>query len=179
MRLFAIQSNCQQQEKFPKNSKSVFRSCDQVLECYWLKCLPMDQPELFEFLTSDSKYVVLCFIVKTSCATTLDCLDQLDSSLELIMLFNSQFYQPEEDYLAKDWMVVERRGGLRQTTVTSGGANDQTNKRTEIQMRLAGGIGISLINGVPEELVFATFSPIEVSVATGCMGLLVDIVVDI
>ncbi|XP_028393538.1 vacuolar protein sorting-associated protein 13D-like [Dendronephthya gigantea] len=74
--------------------------------------------------------------------------------------------QTEEDYLAKDWMVVERRGGLRQTTVTSGGANAQTNKRTEIQMRLAGGIGISLINGVPEELVFATFSPIEMDYIT-------------
>ena len=60
-------------------------------------------------------------------------------------------------------MVVERRGGLRQTTVTSGNTNDQSSKRTEIQIRLAGGIGISLINGVPEELVFATFSPIEVS----------------
>ena len=63
-------------------------------------------------------------------------------------------------------MVVERRGGLRQTTLTSGNANDQLNKRTEIQMRLAGGIGISLINGVPEELVFATFNPIEVSDVT-------------
>ena len=47
--------------------------------------------------------------------------------------------------------------------MTSGNTNDQSSKRTEIQIRLAGGIGISLINGVPEELVFATFSPIEVS----------------
>ena len=66
-------------------------------------------------------------------------------------------------------MVVERRGGLRQTTVTSGYTNDQNNKRTEIQMRLAGGIGISLINGVPEELVFATFNPIEVSCPVNCI----------
>lgn len=63
-------------------------------------------------------------------------------------------------------MMVERRGGLRQTTVTPGsGMNANENRRTEIQMRLAGGIGISLINGAPEELVFATFSPIEVSLA--------------
>jgi vacuolar protein sorting-associated protein 13D len=75
----------------------------------------------------------------------------------------SDFYQAEEEPFTKDWMVIERRGGLRQTTVTSGNTNDQNNKRTEIQMRLAGGIGISLINGVPEELVFATFNPIEVS----------------
>jgi vacuolar protein sorting-associated protein 13D len=70
--------------------------------------------------------------------------------------------------LTKDWMVIERRGGLRQTTVTSGNTNDPMNKRTEVQMRLAGGIGISLINGVPEELVFATFNPIEVSFVAGC-----------
>ena len=82
----------------------------------------------------------------------------------------SDFYQAEEEPFTKDWMVIERRGGLRQTTVTSGNTNDQNNKRTEIQMRLAGGIGISLINGVPEELVFATFNPIEVSVTTGWAG---------
>lgn len=63
--------------------------------------------------------------------------------------------------MCKDWMVVERRGTLRQNTL-AGYTNDQVNKRTEVQMRLAGGIGISLINGVPEELVFATFNPIEV-----------------
>ena len=58
-------------------------------------------------------------------------------------------------------MVVEGRGLLRQTTL-AGYTHDQINKRTEIKMRLAGGIGISLINNIPEELVFATFSPIEV-----------------
>ena len=82
----------------------------------------------------------------------------------------SDFQQSEEEPLTKDWMVVERRGGLRQTTLTSENTNEQNNKRTEIQMRLAGGIGISLINGVPEELVFATFNPIEVSVVPGCTG---------
>ncbi|CAB3983690.1 Hypothetical predicted protein, partial [Paramuricea clavata] len=74
--------------------------------------------------------------------------------------------QAEEEPFTKDWMVIERRGGLRQTTVTSGNTNDQNNKRTEVQMRLAGGIGISLINGVPEELVFATFNPIEMDYIT-------------
>lgn len=47
--------------------------------------------------------------------------------------------------------------------VTSDISNNPANETIEIQMRLAGGIGISLINGVPEELVFATFNPIEAS----------------
>ena len=58
-------------------------------------------------------------------------------------------------------MVVERRDALRETTL-AGYTNDQFNKRTEVQVRLAGGVGISLINNVPEELIFATLSPIEV-----------------
>ena len=58
-------------------------------------------------------------------------------------------------------MLVERKGGLRQATVSSLGA-DEDSSALEVQIRLAGGIGISVINAVPEELVFISLDQIEV-----------------
>ena len=58
-------------------------------------------------------------------------------------------------------MLVEQKGGLRQATVSSlGTGNDPS--ALEVQVRLLGGIGISVINSVPEELVFISLEQIEV-----------------
>ena len=58
-------------------------------------------------------------------------------------------------------MLVEQKGGLRQATVSSlGTTNDPS--ALEVQIRLLGGIGISVINSVPEELVFINLEQIEV-----------------
>lgn len=58
-------------------------------------------------------------------------------------------------------MLVEQKGGLRQATVSSLGSNSDSSA-LEVQIRLAGGIGISVINSVPEELVFSSLEQIEV-----------------
>lgn len=59
-------------------------------------------------------------------------------------------------------MFVEQKGGLRQTAVTSL-VTEPTVSELEMQVRLAGGIGVSVINAVPEELVFASLEQIQVS----------------
>lgn len=59
-------------------------------------------------------------------------------------------------------MLVERRGGLRQATVSNVGAGEGSTA-LEVQVRLVGGIGISVINSVPEELVFINLEQIEVN----------------
>ena len=59
-------------------------------------------------------------------------------------------------------MLVERRGGLRQATVSNVGA-DKDSTALEVQVRLVGGIGFSVINSVPEELVFINLEQIEVN----------------
>ena len=58
-------------------------------------------------------------------------------------------------------MLVEQKGGLRQATVSSLGT-DGDSSALEVQIRLVGGIGISVINSVPEELVFLNLEQIEV-----------------
>jgi len=58
-------------------------------------------------------------------------------------------------------MLVEQKGGLRQATVSSLGT-DEDSSALEVQIRLVGGIGISVINSVPEELVFINLEQIEV-----------------
>lgn len=58
-------------------------------------------------------------------------------------------------------MLVERKGGLRQPTVSSLG-NEEDCSALEVHIRLAGGIGVSVINSVPEELVFINLEQIEV-----------------
>ena len=58
-------------------------------------------------------------------------------------------------------MLVEKKGGLRKATVSSlSTTNDPS--ALEVQIRLLGGIGISVINSVPEELVFISLEQIEV-----------------
>lgn len=52
-------------------------------------------------------------------------------------------------------MLVERKGTLRQATVGDSSA-------LEVQIRLVGGIGVSVINSVPEELVFINLEQIQV-----------------
>jgi len=69
--------------------------------------------------------------------------------------------QQSEDEAEKDWMLVEQKGGLRQATVSSLGT-DEDSSALEVQIRLVGGIGISVINSVPEELVFINLEQIEV-----------------
>ena len=58
-------------------------------------------------------------------------------------------------------MLVEQKGGLRQATVSSLGSEGDSSA-LEVQIRLVGGIGISVINAVPEELVFISLEQIEV-----------------
>lgn len=58
-------------------------------------------------------------------------------------------------------MLVEQKGGLRQPTVSSLSATNDPSA-LEVQIRLLGGIGISVINSVPEELVFINLEQIEV-----------------
>ena len=58
-------------------------------------------------------------------------------------------------------MLVEQKGGMRQATVSSLGT-DGDSSALEVQIRLVGGIGISVINSVPEELVFINLEQIEV-----------------
>lgn len=58
-------------------------------------------------------------------------------------------------------MLVERKGGLRQPTVSSLG-NEGDCSALEVHIRLAGGIGVSVINSLPEELVFINLEQIEV-----------------
>ena len=67
----------------------------------------------------------------------------------------------EED-AEKDWMLVEQKGGMRQATVSSLDTEGDF-PALEVQIRLAGGIGVSVINSVPEELVFINLEQIEVS----------------
>lgn len=67
--------------------------------------------------------------------------------------------QSEED-AERDWMLVEQKGGLRQANASNlGTASDPS--ALEVQIRLVGGIGISVINSVPEELVFISLEHIE------------------
>ena len=100
---------------------------------------------------------------------TLLCLDRvnLDYLLHcLIRIFRLFFLcfamKTDEESSEKDWMLVEQKGGLRQTTVSSLGTEPDSSE-LEVQVRLAGGIGVSVINAVPEELVFASLEQIEVS----------------
>ena len=60
-------------------------------------------------------------------------------------------------------MLVEQKGGLRQANASNlGTASDPS--ALEVQIRLVGGIGISVINSVPEELVFISLEHIEVNI---------------
>ena len=58
-------------------------------------------------------------------------------------------------------MLVERKGGMRQPIVSSLGT-ERDCSALEVQVRLVGGIGVSVINSVPEELVFINLEQIEV-----------------
>ena len=80
--------------------------------------------------------------------------------------------QSEEDQPEKDWLLVERKGGLRQATVRSLETSEAKASELEVLVRLAGGIGVSVINAVPEELVFVNLEQIEVNVTAvgwGCL----------
>ncbi|KAJ7382656.1 hypothetical protein OS493_033712 [Desmophyllum pertusum] len=68
--------------------------------------------------------------------------------------------QSEED-TEKDWMLVEQKGGMRQATASSLDTEGDSSA-LEVQIRLVGGIGVSVINSVPEELVFINLEQIEV-----------------
>jgi vacuolar protein sorting-associated protein 13D len=56
---------------------------------------------------------------------------------------------------------VERKEGVRQTTVRTLDVEPDSFD-LEMQVRLAGGIGVSVINAVPEELVYGALEQIEV-----------------
>jgi len=58
-------------------------------------------------------------------------------------------------------MLVEQRGAMRQATVNSVGTEGDSSA-LEVQIRLVGGIGVSVINSVPEELVFINLAQIQV-----------------
>lgn len=58
-------------------------------------------------------------------------------------------------------MLVEQKGGMRQATVSSLGTEGDSSA-LEVQVSLAGGIGVSVINSVPEELVFINLEQIKV-----------------
>ena len=59
-------------------------------------------------------------------------------------------------------MLVEQKGAMRQATANSLGIEGDSST-LEVQIRLAGGIGVSVINSVPEELVFINLAQIQVS----------------
>ena len=80
----------------------------------------------------------------------------------LTILYSNNVSSQSGEEADKDWMLVERRGGLRQATVSNVGA-DEDSTALEVQVRLVGGIGISVINSVPEELVFINLEQIEVN----------------
>ena len=69
--------------------------------------------------------------------------------------------QYDEDQLEKDWLLVERKGEMRHATIRSLEIDPQASE-LELLVRLAGGIGVSVINAIPEELVFLTLEQIEV-----------------
>jgi len=58
-------------------------------------------------------------------------------------------------------MLVEQRGAMRQATMNSVGTEGDSSA-LEVQIRLVGGIGVSVINSVPEELVFINLAQIQV-----------------
>lgn len=58
-------------------------------------------------------------------------------------------------------MLVEQKGAMRQATVSSLGTEGDSSA-LEVQIRLVGGIGVSVINSVPEELVFINLEQIQV-----------------
>lgn len=58
-------------------------------------------------------------------------------------------------------MLVEQKGASRQATVSSLGT-EVDSSAIEVQIRLVGGIGLSVINSVPEELVFINLEQIQV-----------------
>ena len=58
-------------------------------------------------------------------------------------------------------MLVEQKGGMRQATASSLDTEGDSSA-LEVQIRLVGGIGVSVINSVPEELVFINLEQIEV-----------------
>ena len=58
-------------------------------------------------------------------------------------------------------MLVEQKGALREATVSSLGTEGDSSA-LEVQIRLVGGIGVSVINSVPEELVFINLEQIQV-----------------
>lgn len=58
-------------------------------------------------------------------------------------------------------MLVEQKGASRQATVSSLGTKGDSSA-IEVQIRLVGGIGVSVINSVPEELVFINLEQIQV-----------------
>ncbi|XP_022802556.1 vacuolar protein sorting-associated protein 13D-like isoform X2 [Stylophora pistillata] len=72
-----------------------------------------------------------------------------------------QQVRPSDDEAEKEWMLVERKGGMRQPIVSSLGT-ERDCSALEVQVRLVGGIGVSVINSVPEELVFINLEQIEV-----------------
>ena len=58
-------------------------------------------------------------------------------------------------------MLVEQKGAMRQATVSSLDTEEDSSA-LELQIRLVGGIGVSVINSVPEELVFINLEQIQV-----------------
>ena len=58
-------------------------------------------------------------------------------------------------------MLVEQKGAMRQATVSSLDTEEDS-PALELQIRLLGGIGVSVINSVPEELVFINLEQIQV-----------------
>ena len=58
-------------------------------------------------------------------------------------------------------MLVEQKGAMRQATVSSLDT-ERDSSALEVQIRLVGGIGVSVINSVPEELVFIDLEQIQV-----------------
>ena len=58
-------------------------------------------------------------------------------------------------------MLVEQKGAMRQATVSSLDTEEDLSA-LELQIRLVGGIGVSVINSVPEELVFINLEQIQV-----------------
>ncbi len=87
-------------------------------------------------------------------------LNAVKTLFQLIMNSSIVGYQSEEE-AEEVRMLVEQRGGMRQATASRLGSEEESST-LKIQIRLAGGIGISVINSVPEELVFINLEQIEV-----------------
>ncbi|EDO41450.1 predicted protein [Nematostella vectensis] len=83
-----------------------------------------------------------------------------DGPTRVLRITDSLLHGEEEEM--RGWLLVEQKGALGTATVTRSLDTDPQASELVIQVRLAGGIGVSVVNYVPEELVYGALEQIEV-----------------